>query len=426
MKIFGFEITRTKAYVSTGPSWGRWLGGFFWPHEAYTGAWQQNVTVDSQESVLAHSAVFACATIIASDVSKLPVKLMRRAPSGIWSEITAANPLLALLRKPNRYCTAPQFFEQWMHSRELHGNAYVLKERDRDGRIVALYVLSPYRVKTLVAPDGSVYYEISPDNLSGVDESVTLPASELIHDRVNTLFHPLVGISPLFACAWSATLGNKIVRNSAQFFQNMSRPGGILTAPGAISDQTAANIKAAFEANHSGDSIGRLAVVGDGLKYESLGVAAEDSQLVEQLGWTAADVARAFRIPAFMIGAGAPPAGLTVEALTQQYYSQVLQSIIENVERVLDDGLELPPDVGVEFDLDTLLRMDTASRYAAYSAGVGGGWLAPNEARAKENLPPVDGGESPLAQQQNFSLAALAKRDARPDPFAPSGSTNAD
>ena len=44
--------------------------------------------------------------------------------------------------------------------------------------------------------------------------------------------------------------------------------------------------------------------------------------------------------------------------------------------------------------------------------------MAPNEARFKENLVPVTGGESPMAQQQNFSLAALAKRDARPDPFA--------
>jgi hypothetical protein len=34
------------------------------------------------------------------------------------------------------------------------------------------------------------------------------------------------------------------------------------------------------------------------------------------------------------------------------------------------------------------------------------------------SLPPVDGGDSPMIQQQNFSLAALAKRDAKDDPFA--------
>lgn len=46
------------------------------------------------------------------------------------------------------------------------------------------------------------------------------------------------------------------------------------------------------------------------------------------------------------------------------------------------------------------------------------GWLAPNEVRAKENLPPVEGGDSPMIQQQNFSLAALARRDNAPAPAA--------
>jgi len=65
-----------------------------------------------------------------------------------------------------------------------------------------------------------------------------------------------------------------------------------------------------------------------------------------------------------------------------------------------------------------LLRMDTATRYDARNKAVAGGWMSPNEARALENMAPVKGGESPYLQQQNYSLAALAKRDAKPDPFA--------
>ncbi len=39
--------------------------------------------------------------------------------------------------------------------------------------------------------------------------------------------------------------------------------------------------------------------------------------------------------------------------------------------------------------------------------------MAPNEARRREDLPPVDGGDTPYLQVQNYSLAALANRDAR-------------
>ena len=74
--------------------------------------------------------------------------------------------------------------------------------------------------------------------------------------------------------------------------------------------------------------------------------------------------------------------------------------------------------IGVEFDIDNLLRMDSLSQMAVLKEGVGAGILAPNEARAKVDRRPVAGGESPYLQEQNYSLAALAKRDAQADPWA--------
>ena len=61
--------------------------------------------------------------------------------------------------------------------------------------------------------------------------------------------------------------------------------------------------------------------------------------------------------------------------------------------------------------------MDQAARYLAHGQAIKDGWLSPNEARIAENYPPADGGDSPYLQQQNYSLAALAKRDATDDPF---------
>ena len=96
----------------------------------------------------------------------------------------------------------------------------------------------------------------------------------------------------------------------------------------------------------------------------------------------------------------------------------------ERIELLLDEGLGLVDvtgkEYGTEFDLDGLLRMDAGARAEANMKAIGAGYLSPNEARARENLPPVDGGESPYLQQQNYSLAALAERDSE-DPFpAPS------
>ena len=92
----------------------------------------------------------------------------------------------------------------------------------------------------LVTEDGDVYYELSADNLSGIRQTVTVPASEIIHDRGACLWHPLVGVSPIYACGMSATMGARILRNSTRFFQNSSMVSGYLEAPGKLDDEEAA------------------------------------------------------------------------------------------------------------------------------------------------------------------------------------------
>lgn len=423
MRLFGREITIAKAPPLTAPVPARGSGGWFGiVRESFPGAWQRNVECDSRDGLLAFGAVYACVNRIASDIAKLRIRLVRLTDDGIWIEVDRASPFWPVLRKPNRYQTRIQFFTAWLVSKLLHGNAYILKERDARGIVTALYVLDATRVLPLVSADGGVYYQIGTDVISGLRDGVTVPASEVIHDRCITPFHPLVGVSPIYACGASATQGNRIQANSARFFENMSRPSGVLTAPGTIDTITADRLKAQFEANFSGGNLGRLLVAGDGLKYEAMTIPATDAQLIEQLQWTVADVARAYSLPLYKIGAGPMPTNNNVEALQQQYYDDCLQVYIEAIELLLDEGLGIGEqngsDLGTEFDLDGLMRMDTAAKIDAMVKAAGGGLIKPDEGRRRLNLPPVEGGDACYLQQQNYSLSALARRDARDDPFA--------
>lgn len=415
MRIFGLDISwRSKGAVPAGtgqPIVSSSSGGWGWIREAFAGAWQRGVVVDGTESVLAFAAVYACISRITSDISKLRVKLVQQ-DDGIWSEVTAQSPFWATLRKPNDYQTRIQFLAAWVISKLIYGNTYVLKVRnDARGIVTELHVLHPRLVTPLVAPDGSVYYRLGADLLAGRPLGATVPASEIIHDRGMTLFHPLVGVSPIYACGAAATQGNRIQGNSAKFFENMSRPSGMLTAPSTITDETATRLKREWEENFSGSNIGRMAVLGDGLKYEAMTITADDAQLIEQLKWTGEDVARAFGVPGYKIGVGPIPTNNNVEALQQQYYSDTLQTHIESIELLLDEGLEITNGMGTEFDLDGLLRMDSVALYESLGKGVTNGIMAPDEARQKLNLRPVAGGASPYMQQQQYSLAALAERD---------------
>lgn len=416
MRLFGLTITRTKATPPPGTVFSTTSsrGGWYRILEPFSGAWQRGIE-QSPETVLTFAAVYACVTLIASDIAKLRIKLVEQDSDGIWSETERAA-FSPVLRKPNHYQTRIKCIEQWLLSKLIHGNAYILKARDALGFVVGLYVLDPTRVKPLVAQNGDVYYQLSQDNLSRVSSTdVVVPASEIIHDVINALYHPLCGVSPLTACGLAAVQGLRVQNHSSAFFANGSRPGGILTSPGLLDQEQERQIKQAWEENFSGENQGRIAVLGADLKYQELGMNAVDAQLIDQLKWTAENVCTAYHVPPYMVGVAAPPAYNNIEALNQQYYSQCLQTLIESIELLLDEGLGLGQSgetkhLGTEFDLDSLLRMDTASRATAAKEALGGG-MAPNEARRKFfDLGPVRGGESPYLQEQNWPLNLLADR----------------
>lgn len=423
VKLSWRERLRGVVTMAGRKAWG-WSGASTWIpliRESFPGAWQSNVVV-SNTLAASNWAVFSCITLIANDIGKMPAFVMRfNDTTKIWDRIVKRK----VLDIPNKYQVWTDFVRSWLFSLLMTGNAYILRVLDDKGFVVALYVLDPRSVKPLVTPNGDVYYQVSADNLSGLRESVTIPANQIIHDRINTLYHPLCGISPLYASGIAAMQGLAMQENSAKFFQNMSRPGGILTAPGAISTETATELKSYWESEFSGESAGKIAVVGDGLKYESLSMSAADAQLIEQLKFTGEMICATFHVPPYKLGIGAPPSVGNIAALNQQYYDQCLHPLVEAMERRLDIGLDISYPEQIWFDTAELLRMDPTARWEAHTKKIASGAVAPNEVRREENLPPAVGGDTPYLQQQNYSLEDLAFRSQQAkDKAAKTGDTD--
>lgn len=404
-----FDLFRKKSLTPVGSSGSGWLPII---HEPYTGAWQKGDELKRTDLTHFH-AVFACVSLIATDIGKLRIRT-KSVQDGVL--LPAKSRSQAILSRPNKHQTWQQFIENWVSSKLLRGNAYILKQRDIFGDVWQLYVLNPDRVKVLVSDNGEVFYQISTDKLYRLDNT-TVPASEIIHDRFNCFYHPLVGLSPLTACHLSVGLGLSIQNQSRTLFGNNSRPSGILSVPTDISQSKADEVKANWQANYSGVNRGGIAVLGSGAKYEPIAMSASDSQALEQLKMSGETVCSVFHVPAFKVGMGEAKAGQKVSDLNEIYYSDCLQHYIEAIENLLDEHLDLEKGVECEADLSPLIRMDSTSQILYLKEGTMSGIFSPNEARAVLGLPPVVGGESPLMQQQNYSLSALAKRDNSDNPF---------
>ena len=401
MKIFGLTIGREKAFNSVDTrGWTRIL-------ESFSGAWQQNVEVRAEE-VLAYHAVFACQTLIASDIAKLRVKLVQNI-DGVWSE--TQNPAYSpVLRKPNGFQNRIQFYENWVLSKLSRGNAYILKGRDNRGVVTSLHVLDPSRCTPMVSDDGEVWYRLKNDNIVGLLEDNVVPASEIIHDRFNCLFHPLVGLSPIYACGLAATQGKRIQDNSTAFFGNASKPGGLLIAPENINKDDAARLKEYWDQNFTGANAGKIAVLGNDLKYVPMTVDPVDAQMIEQLKLTGEIVCSTYHVPPYKVGIGEMPTYNNVQSLNVEYYSQCLQVLIESIELCLDEGLKTGEALGTEFDTDNLLRMDSVTQMDVIEKSKN--VLTLDERRRKLDAPKITGGNTVYMQEQDHSIEAIAARDA--------------
>ena len=419
MKIFGLPVPFTgekrKALNSLPLDRGGWYPLI---REPFTGAWQRNMEINVDTASSFH-ADFACKTLIARDIAKLRVKLVEKDKNDIWSETTSPA-FSPVLRRPNDYQTRNQFWECWVLSKLSRGNTYVLKVRDDRNVVTALHVLDPTSVQPLVSDDGAVFYRLNSDNLAGIGDLV-VPAREIIHDRMNCLFHPLVGTPPVFASGLASMVAINGQKASALLFENASVPGGILTLPGEVSQEEEQRFKEQWEVRFARSNLGRVAVMTGGVKYEKMTMTNTEVQMIENLKWSAEVVCSVYHVPPYKVGVGALPSYDNIQSLNVEYYSQALQAQIEEIEELLDAALGIGWGVslGTEFDTENLLRMDSITLVTTIQQAVGAGVMSPNEGRAKFDLKPVPGGANPYLQQQNYSLEALAKRDAQDDPFAP-------
>ena len=136
---------------------------------------------------------------------------------------------------------------------------------------------------------------------------------------------------------------------------------------------------------------------------------AVDAQMIDQLKWTAEVVCSTFHVPPYKIGIGQQPTYNNIQSLNVEYYSQCLQSLIEDAELCLDEALGMSEGIGTEFDLDGLLRMDSAAQMDVLDKAKN--LLTLNERRAKLDKAAKPYGDTIYMQEQDHSAEAIAARD---------------
>jgi len=272
------------------------------------------------------------------------------------------------------------------------GNGYAEIERNGSGAAVALWPLRPDKVKSEIKDKKKVVY-----NVIGQGQ---LPYEDVLHIK-GLGFDGLKGYSVINDYAREniglAVAGEK---SAATFFRNDSAPSGVLHTDDPLSKETMDKVESDWDKKHRGlDKEYRIAVLHSGLKWQAVGIPAKDAQLLQSREFSVNDIARWFQIPPHFIADLRRATFSNIEHQGIDFVTYCLLRWLRRWEFECNYKLFATREQNrlfVEFNVAALMRGDITNRYAAYNVGRQAGFLSINDIRAKENMNPIDGGDTYL------------------------------
>lgn len=363
------------------------------------------------------AAVWACVNLLAGTIASLPLMVYRDVNG--QREVAKDHPLYRLLHdSPNFDQTALDFWEFVQGSIELYGNAYAEKAMTGSGRITALTPIRADLVAVKRLRDGSLEYSWTENGIRSVASQ-----DRILHIR-GAGGGPLGGASTLSVCRSTFASAVSVDRASRGVFNNGARPSGVLTKEGQpfVGDQRKVAEQLLQEKYVGAMNDGRPMLLDNGLKWQQLSINPDDAQMLESRSFSVEEIARVFGVPPHMIGHTEKSTswGTGIEQQTLGFVKFTLRRRLERIEQALEKQLLTAQDraagVTIEFNLEGLLRGDSANRATFYKEMTGIGVMTINECRALENLPPVEGGEVPRMQMQNVPITYEAPAPAPVDP----------
>lgn len=349
------------------------------------------------DSAMSISAVYACVRVIAETIASLPLKVYERSADGSRKPVSQ-HPVADLIRTPNPYQTAFEFFETTVALLNLRGNSFAGKSRTKDGIVTELLPLDPAAMTLDVTPGGRLQYRYAP-----ADGKPRVYEADQIWHAKGLSTDGLLGLSPITLCREALGLAAAAEAHGAAFFRDGARSPGIVKIPGRLKETATKNIAESLREKFTGENRYKMMVFEDGLDWVNIGISNEDSQFLETRQFQVEEIARIFRVPCVLIGH--PDKTATYASAEQFFLSFVTHCVrpwCERLEQSFNRHIIPIADQGrifVEFSVEGLLRGDIQTRYNAYAQGRQWGFLCADDIRRLENLDPLPDGKGKIYLQ---------------------------
>ena len=357
-----------------------------------------NITV-TPENAMSAPSVYACVKLISQTIARMPWMVLKNDYKTGTAEPDKEHNIYGLLNvESNEDMTAHSWRELTVSDLCLYGNSYSFIQRNAAGEAVSLEHLRPDYMFMQRDQANQPYYQYYSgavsDKASVENKQRMFRPFDILHSLTATGGDGILGMAPIAAMRNLIAQELALEEYVARFFSNSARPSGILTMPGTLSAEAAGRLRESWQKQQGGVfNSGRIAVLENGLTFSPVSTNMVENQMIDVRKYCRAQIASAFGVPSFKIGATESISYSSQEQGEAAFISSTLANYASIIEQEVNRKLfKRGTDYYTRINFDDLQRGDRASRYSSYNIGLTTGLLTVNEARALESLPSI--GES--------------------------------
>lgn len=365
----------------------------------------------------------AVVTFLADSIAQLPLQVFIR--DGENSRKRDRDSIAAkLLYRPNRDQTAYEFVRGLAIEYFVYGAVYIwlLPDAESDSgwqiRIIPTDWVMDEGMDTAYAPS---LIRITAHAGGAID----IPEKEFIMFRTYSPGNPGGFVSPI--AGLRATLTEQIEASNfrKQLWHSSGRLNAQIIRPKDVQpwdDETKKKWVEHFREawGPGGSKAGSIPLMEDGMEIKPFSTSFKEAQWTESVHLSREDVAAAYHVNPSLIWHTSTQTYASAKDNARALYAEclgpVLQMLQQRINSFLLPKIGADPSTYVEFDLTEKIKGSFEERASIIQASVGGPWMTRNEARADNNLPPVDGGDELIVPLNVIEGGQASPQDTHMDP----------
>jgi HK97 family phage portal protein len=370
----------------------------------------------NEQSALGLPAVWRSVSLVAGTCAAIPLHPYRKAPD---SRVPLTSGFVYdLLEKPHPDIPPYEFWELVYAHRLLWGNAYLRTLKNNAGVIKELWPIHPARVRVGRGSIGQ-YNEVG-QKVYLVDGTEPYGDDAILH-LPGFGYDGICGVGPVRIMRQAFALGMAAEEFGARFFANGTLATGILQTEQRLDQEAADALLSKWRSKRAGlDKSHDVLILDSGAKFEQLTIPPDDAQFLQTRTFQTGEVERMFGVPPFLMfdtekttswGTGLEQQMTGwVKFDLNRYYTPVEQRL----SRVLGTSTQY-----VRYNVEGLLRGDSATRSEFYRKLWEMGVLSTNEIRELEERDRVDGGDMRYRPLNMGELGTADEAAGNPPPPQP-------